>query len=357
MFFVRDPAKFPSLNRSHKRHPTTNASDADMFWDFHVNSPESIHALMFLFGDRGIPKSVRHTNAFSGNTYKLTKANGEYHYVRMHLLSDQGIECLADTDAARLAGTDPDNNVLDLQAAIEAGHPPSWTVYFQVIAPSDIAKAAVPIFDMTKVWPHKQYPLRRVGRLVLNRNPRNWFAEVEQAAFSPSNMVPGVEAAPDAMLQARMFAYPDAARYRLGANYQYLPTNAAKAPVYCPTERDGFMNFTDNYGSDPNYVGSQLKPVSFKASNVPQQVRANGAEIKQIVNTLPPPTLDMVSATTLYPVRSASELADLDYEQPRALWQNVMAKQEGAQARFVQTLAGHVAGVKNSQLRSDVYGK
>lgn len=347
------------MNRSHKRHPGTNASNADMFWDFHVNNQESIHALMFLFGDRGLPSSVRHTNGYSGNTYKFTKSNGLYHYARIHFISDQGTHHLSNSDAARLAGYDPDNHVLDLQSSIESGNFPSWTVYFQAIHPSEIVNSPVPIFDMTKVWPHKLYPLRRAGRMVLNRNPTNWFAEIEQAAFSPSNMVPGIEPSPDPMLQARMFAYPDAARYRLGVNYQFLPTNAPKAPVYCPIERDGFMNFTKNYGTDPNYIGTQLKPVKF-LDVMNQGQEHEHKEVDRETSTTDitaPAALDVASSKTPLPMAISTTVTDRDFEQATALWSNVMQKQDGAQVRFVENVSAHAAGVKDDKLRGKIYGE
>ncbi|KAH8816722.1 catalase [Xylogone sp. PMI_703] len=340
VFFVRDPVKFPSLNRSHKRHPGTNSSSADMFWDFHINNPESIHALMFLFGDRGLPSSVRHVNAYSGNTYKFTKSDGSYHYIRIHFKTDQGIHYYTDSEGAHIAGTCPDKHLLDLQEAISSGDSPSWTMYIQVIHPSDIVNAPVDIFDMTKVWPHKQYPLRKVGRMVLNKNPENWFAEIEQAAFSPSTMVRGIEPSPDPMLQARMFAYPDAARYRLGVNYQFLPTNVAKSQVYCPTERDGRMNFTKNYGTDPNYVGSRLKPMKFVSSNNEATKQQNSDAPDQAYITCP--------------VAFASTVSSNDFDQARALWR-VMSTQSGAQSRFVDNLSGNLADVKETWIREGAY--
>lgn len=317
-----------------------------MFWDFHVNNQETIHATMFLFGDRGIPSSVRHVNGYSGNTYKFTKADGTYHYVRIHIKTNQGIHYFTNTEGAQLAGTEPDKHLLDLQDAIKAGDFPSWNVYVQVIHPKDIASAPIDIFDITKVWPKKQYPLRQMGRIVLDRNPTNWFAEIEQAAFSPSNMVPGIEPSPDPMLAARMFAYPDAARYRLGVNYQFLPTNAAKNEVYCPTERDGRMNFTSNYGGDPNYVNGKLKPMNFKHTH--PLAGQDGHPANQIQ------TLDHVQNTT--PITAFTEVSDKDFEQARALW-GVMAKQDGAQQRFINNLAAHVSGVTESMLREATYGK
>ena len=363
VFFVRDPVKFPSLNRSHKKHPATSTQSADMFWDFHVNNQESIHALMFLFGDRGLPSSVRHTNAYSGNTYKFTKADGSYHYVRIHVISNQGTHYHTNSEAAQIAGTNPDHHILDLQDAINSGNFPSWNVYVQAIHPDDIAQAPINIFDMTKIWPHKQYPLRKAGRMVLDRNPQNWFAEIEQAAFSPSQMVPGIEPSPDPMLQARMFAYPDASRYRLGVNYQFLPTNAANAQVYCPTERDGFMNFTKNYAGDPNYVGSKLKPMRFSSKNqgLTQTVRVQDKQHRDKTEEAAPPSTEISKSHTLdhvytsLPVVVASEADDIDFEQATALW-HVMAKQDGAQLRFVNNLSAHLSDVTHKWIREEAYG-
>lgn len=313
--------------------------------------------MMFLFGDRGLPSSVRHVNGYSGNTYKFTKSNGSYHYVRIHLISNQGIHYFTNAEGAKIAGTDPDRHLLDLQNAIKCGDFPSWNVYVQTIHPSQISAAPIDIFDMTKVWPKGLYPLRKVGRVQLDRNPSNWFAEVEQAAFSPSNMVPGIEPSPDPMLQARMFAYPDAARYRLGVNYQFLPTNAPRSQVYCPIERDGFMNFTHNYGTDPNYIGTELKTVKFldkleKQGPPHWQESAHRAEDKQRERD---ETKTADHAHITLPVSVASKAADKDFEQATALW-HVMGKQEGAPERFVNNLSAHVASVGKKELREAVYG-
>ncbi|KAK4233203.1 catalase core domain-containing protein, partial [Achaetomium macrosporum] len=246
VFFIRDPIKFPSLNRSHKRHPASNLTDATMFCDFHTQNQEGIHALMLLFSDRGTPKSTRHTDGYSGHTYKLTKEDGTFHYVKFHFKSNQGNETLTD-EAQRLAGEDPDNHTADLYNAIEEAETYRWNV-----------------FDMTKVWPHEDFPLQPVGKLTFNKNPDNDFADIEQAAFSPSTMVRGVAPSADPILQARMFACPDAGRYRLRANYQQLPCNRAAAPVYWPYQRDGRATVNGNYGGDPNYVRSALRSVAFR---------------------------------------------------------------------------------------------
>ena len=345
VFFVRDPIKFPSLNRSHKRHPTTNAPNADMFWDFHINNQESIHALMFLFSDRGLPSTLRHMNGYSGHTYTLTKPDGSYNYIKIHLISDQGVHYLTNSEATPLAGTKPDLHVLDLYNAIDAGNYPSWTVYFQVVHPKDLSSCPVNIFDMTKVLPHGLFPLRPVGKIVFNRNPTNYFAEIEQAAFSPSNMVPGFGPSEDPMLQARMFAYPDAARYRLGVNYQFLPTNAAKNPVYCPTERDGLMNFTANYGGDPNYVRTKIKPVRFKHAD--EEHTAKRSETVE--------RIDVEWAPRITPFFT-TEVTEEDFDQARKLWE-VMAKQKGAQDRFVDNVVAHVSECEKQWIQQGVFGK
>ncbi|KAL9615000.1 MAG: hypothetical protein Q9167_000531 [Letrouitia subvulpina] len=329
VFFVRDPVKFPSLNRSHKRDPATNRPNSDMFWDFHINNQESIHALI-------------------GNTYKFSKEDGSYHYIRIHILTNQGTHYFTNPEGATLAGTNPDHHIQDLQEAIKSSNFPSWNVCVQTIRPDEIADAPIDIFDMTKIWPHKQYPLRKVGRMTLCKNPDNWFTEIEQAAFSPSNMVRGVEPSPDPMLQARMFAYPDAARYRLGINYQFLPTNATKSEVYCPIERDGFMNFTKNYGEDPNYVGSKIKPVEFlTAEQGGPNAGAGRATTKNVG------TYDQTSAGDA-PVSFASEVTEKDFTQATALWQ-LMGKQEGAQKRFVDNASAHISGCKRKWIRDEAY--
>ncbi|CAM1500632.1 Fc.00g097940.m01.CDS01 [Cosmosporella sp. VM-42] len=324
VFFVRDPIKFPSLNRSHKRHPATNVSDPTMFWDFHNNNQEGIHALMNLFSDRGTPKTVRHLNAYSGHTYKLTKDDGTFYYVKIHIKTNQGIESFSQEEATKVAGENPDYHTADLYDSIAKGDYPSWNIFFQVMEPKDAEKYRWNIFDMTKVWPHADYPLIPVGKLTLNKNPSNYFADIEQAAFSPSNMVPGVAPSADPMLQARMFAYNDAARYRLGVNYQQLPCNRPVSAVYSPYQRDGFMTFGDNYGGDPNYVGSDLKNIEFRGRQGASGYSTGGHEewIGQVCGF-------------------ASQVVDDDFVQARAFW-DVLGKQPGQQEIFVHNLSLHL---------------
>ncbi|KAI1395384.1 catalase [Hypoxylon fuscum] len=347
VFFVRDPTKFPSLNRSHKRDPRTN----NMFWDFHVNNQESIHALMFLFGDRGLPSSLRHINAYSQNTYMFTKSDGSYCYVRIHFLTNQGVHCFTNVEGSELAGTEPDLHLADLQEAIRSGKFPSWDMYVQVIRSEGLDDAPVDIFDITKTWPLQKYPRRKVGRMTLDKNPSNWFAEIEQAAFSPSAMVPGIGPSPDPMLQARMFAYPDAARYRLGVNYQLLPTNAPKSEVYCPIERDGLMNFTANYGSDPNYSGTKLHPVHFLR---PEDGHGQDHHQGRVDGRGSLRTLEQAKTGNEMPVVFSSEVTAKDFEQATALW-NVMGRQEGAQQRFVSNVSAHLSAALTKWIRDEAY--
>lgn len=257
VFFIRDPIKFPSLNRSHKRHPQTNVADASMFWDFHNSNQEGVHCLMQLFGQRGVPASLRHINGYGVHTFKFgNPEDGTFKYVKIHFKPDAGVENLTDEESVRLAGEEPDFHVKDLYNAIEKGDYPTWTMYLQIMDPKEAENYRWNIFDATKIWPHKDYPLVPVGKLTLNKNPDNYFQDIEQAAFSPSTMIPGIGPSADIMLQARMFSYPDAARYRVGPNYQQIPCNKAKY-VYSPYQRDGPGCINGNYGSDPDY-GAQL---------------------------------------------------------------------------------------------------
>ncbi|EPD66347.1 catalase [Streptomyces sp. HGB0020] len=241
VFFIKDPIKFPDFIHSQKRDPFTGRQEPDNVWDFWAHSPEATHQVTWLMGDRGIPASYRHMNGYGSHTYQWTNADGEAFFVKYHFKTDQGIRCLTSEQAAELAGTDPSSHQTDLLQAIERGVKPSWTLYVQVMPAAEAADYRFNPFDLTKVWPHRDHPLRRVGRLVLDRNPDNVFAEVEQAAFSPNNFVPGIGPSPDKMLQGRLFAYADAHRYRLGVNHTLLAVNAPKATVASNYGRDGLM--------------------------------------------------------------------------------------------------------------------
>ncbi|KAF1317978.1 Catalase, partial [Globisporangium splendens] len=252
IFFIRDPILFPSFIHTQKRNPANHCKDDDMMWDFFSLRPETTHQLSFLFSDRGIPDGYRFMNGYGSHTFTNVNAKGEAVYVKYHFKTDQGIRNLPVDEADRLASSDPDYAIRDLYEAIANKEYPTWTMYIQVMTQAQADKAAFNPFDVTKVWSHDAYPLLEVGRLVLNRNPQNYFAEIEQIAFSPSHFVPGIEASVDKMLQGRLFSYPDTHRHRLGVNYQQIPVNR---PLKEPQtyQRDGFMAVNGNMGSVPNY--------------------------------------------------------------------------------------------------------
>ncbi|MDF6017975.1 catalase [Streptomyces sp. JH34] len=247
VFFIKDPIKFPDFIHSQKRDPFTGRQEPDNVWDFWANSPEATHQITWLMGDRGIPASYRHMNGFGSHTYQWTNAEGEAFFVKYHFRTNQGVRSLSAEQAAEQVGKDADSHQTDLLQAIERGVNPSWTLHVQVMPAAEAADYRFDPFDVTKVWPHADYPLQRVGRLVLDRNPDNVFAEVEQAAFSPNNFVPGIGPSPDKMLQGRLFAYADAQRYRLGINHTQLPVNAPRTATVDNYGRDGLH--ATRYGS------------------------------------------------------------------------------------------------------------
>jgi len=253
VFFIRDPSKFPDFIHTQKRHPQTNLPDADMVWDFWSLVPESIHQVSILFSNRGTPDGYRHMNGYSSHTFKWVNAAGEQFWVKYHLKTESGIKNLTDAEATRLKGIDPDYATRDLFNHLASGGVAAWKVCVQIMPYEEAWTYRFNPFDITKVWPHKDYPLNEIGRLVLNRNPTNYFAEVEQAAFSPSHLVPGIEASPDKMLQGRLFSYPDTHRHRLGANYLQIPINCPYTARVATHQRDGQMAVDGNGGPAPNY--------------------------------------------------------------------------------------------------------
>jgi len=253
IFFIRDPLKFPDFIHSQKPDPFTNHQEPDNVWDFFSLSPEATHMFTWLFGDRGIPSSYRHMNGYSSHTYQWVNAGGERFWVKYHWRCDQGVGFLTGEEAVELAGINPESHQHDLVTAIETGNLPSWTLKVQIMPEADAAAYRINPFDLTKVWPHGDYPLIEVGRMILDRNADNYFAEVEQAAFDPGHFVPGIGPSPDKMLQGRLFAYGDAHRYRLGINHTQLPVNAAHAAVVDNYGRDGAMRFNDNAKRAKNY--------------------------------------------------------------------------------------------------------
>lgn len=253
IFFIRDPILFPSFIHTQKRNPQTHVKDATMMWDFITLRPETVHQVSFLFSDRGTPDGYRHMNGYGSHTFKTVNDAGEAFYVKWHFKTDQGIKNLTVEEADKITGTDPDYSIRDLFSAIANKQYPSWTMYVQVMRFDEAERLSFNPFDVTKTWSHAEYPLIEVGRMVLDRNPANYFAEVEQLAFAPSHLVPGIEPSPDKMLQGRLFSYSDTHRHRLGVNYQSIPVNCPYATSVRNYQRDGNMRVDGNQGSAPNY--------------------------------------------------------------------------------------------------------
>ncbi|SEL64465.1 catalase [Colwellia chukchiensis] len=252
VFFLRDPLKFPDLNHAVKRDPRTNLRSGKNNWDFWTSLPEALHQITIVMSDRGIPASYRHMHGFGSHTFSFINHDNQRFWVKFHFICQQGIKNLSNSEAEALIGRDRESHQQDLLTSIDNGDFPKWTLKVQVMPEADAATLAYNPFDLTKVWPHKDYPLIEVGEFELNRNPENYFAEVEQAAFNPANVVPGIGFSPDKMLQGRLFSYGDAQRYRLGVNHQHIPVNAPRCPAHS-YHRDGAMRVDGNFGSTLGY--------------------------------------------------------------------------------------------------------
>lgn len=272
VFFLRDPLKFPDLNHAVKRDPRSNLRSAKNNWDFWTSLPEALHQITVLMSDRGIPASYRHMHGFGSHTFSLLNADDERFWVKFHLKSHQGIRNLTDTQAELLIGKDRESHQRDLFQSIEQRDYPRWTLKIQVMTEADAHTVRYNPFDLTRVWPHADYPLIDVGIVELNRNPENVFAEVEQAAFNPANIVPGIGFSPDRMLQGRLFSYGDAQRYRLGVNHHLIPVNSARCPVHS-FHRDGAMRTDGNHGGtlgyEPNDQGEWAEQHRFQEPALP----------------------------------------------------------------------------------------
>ncbi|HEY5289656.1 MAG TPA: catalase [Caulobacteraceae bacterium] len=252
VFFLRDPLKFPDLNHAVKRDPRTNMRIAQNNWDFWTLLPEALHQITIVMSDRGLPNGYRHMHGFGSHTFSFINGANQRHWVKFHFRTEQGIETLTDAEATDLVGHDRESAQRDLFDSIEKGDFPRWTLFVQVMPEKAAATYRFNPFDLTKVWSKKDYPLIEVGVLELNRNPENYFADVEQAAFSPANVVPGIGFSPDKMLQSRLFSYGDAQRYRLGVNHHQIPVNAPRCP-FNSYHRDGAMRADGNHGGTIGY--------------------------------------------------------------------------------------------------------
>jgi catalase len=309
VFFIRDPIKFQNFIRSQKRLAASNLRDPDMQWDFWTLSPESAHQVAWLMGDRGIPLSWRHMNGYSSHTYMWVSAQGDRFWVKYHFKSDQGVECLTQADADRIAGEDVDYHLRDLYGAIDRGDYPSWSLKMQIM-PFEAAKDyRFNPFDLTKVWPHGDYPLIDVGRLTLNRNVSDYHTEMEQAAFQPNNTVPGTGLSPDKMLLARGFSYADAHRARLGVNYQQIPVNRPASPVRSYS-KDGAMR-VDNV-TDPVYYPNSFDeaPAADEFTYAESAVWSAEGEMVRAAYSLHPEDDDFGQANTLVNVVMDSAARD-----------------------------------------------
>lgn len=318
IFFIRDPQKFQDFIRSQKRRADTNLRDHNMQWDFWTLSPESAHQVTFLMTDRGTPKSWRHMHGFGSHTFLWYNAAGEKFWVKYHFRTDQGVANFTDAEAGAVIAQDADHHIRDLHTAIRNGDHPSWTVNVQIMPFEAAADYRFNPFDLTKVWPHGDYPEITIGRFTLNRNPENYFAEVEQAAFEPANMVPGIGPSPDKMLQGRLFSYPDTHRYRIGANYLQLPVNQPKVPVHS-YNKDGQMRYANP--GDPVYApNSAGGPVADPSLFAGDSYHVTGEIIR--------------SAYTAH-------AEDDDFVQPRALWENVLSPTD--REHLVSNIVGHAS--------------
>jgi len=253
VFFIRDPLKFPDFIHTQKRDPYTNMRSATNAWDFFSHHPESLHQVTILMSDRGIPKNYRQMHGFGSHTYSFINADNERFWVKFHFKSMQGVENYTDQEAAQVVARDRESGQRDLVGSIDEGNFPKWRFQIQVMPEAEAAQYRYNPFDVTKVWPHKDYPLIDVGVIELNRNAQNYFSDVEQAAFTPANVVPGIGFSPDRLLQGRLFSYGDTQRYRLGVNHHLIPVNASRAPNVRSFHRDGGMRVDGNLGGNVNY--------------------------------------------------------------------------------------------------------
>ena len=320
VFFVRDPLKFPDFIHTQKRHPKTNLRSTTAMWDFWSLSPESLHQVTILMSDRGLPPSPRFMNGYGSHTYSFWNAKGERYWVKFHFKTQQGHRFLTNAEAAAVVGQTRESYQEDLYGSIARGDFPRWTMQVQIMPEADAEKTSYNPFDLTKVWPHADYPLIEVGVVELNRNPDNYFAQVEQAAFSPSNKVPGIGYSPDKMLQARVFSYADAHRHRIGTHYESLPVNAPKCPVH-HYHKDGAMRFFDNNTGNPD---AYYEPNSF------------GGPVQD--PTLAEPPLRISGDAARYNHREGND----DFAQPRALFRLFDA---GQRSRLFSNIAAAMQGV------------
>ncbi len=324
IFFVRDAFKFPDFIRTQKRHPKTNLRSPEAMFDFWAGQPESVHQVTILMSDRGIPKNPAHMNGYGSHTFSMWNDDGERFWVKFHFITQQGHETYSDDEAMQIIGNTRESYQEDLWHMVTNGNPPKWTLKIQVMPEAEAEQVPYNPFDLTKVWPHGDYPLIEVGELVMDTIPENYFQMVENAAFNPSNVVPGIGFSPDKMLQARIFAYPDAHRYRLGTHYEALPANAPKAANVQHYHKDGAMRFFTNDFGNPN---AYYEPNQYDGPVADESTQE------------PPLRIDPEAVAA----RFDQDQGDADYDQPRALYAEVLSEDE--RDRLHKNMAGGMAPV------------
>jgi catalase len=332
VFFIKDPKKFGDFIHTQKRNPKTNLKDANMFWDFFSLNPETMHQVMILFSDRGTPYSYRHMHGFGSHTFSMINAQNERVWVKFHIKTNQGIKNFTGPEADEMRGKDPDWAQGDLVRAIESGEFPSWTFNIQVMTAAQAKNFRWNPFDLTKVWPHGDFPLIEVGQMELNKIPENYFRDVEQAAFAPAHVVDGIGYSFDKMLQGRLLSYPDAHRHRLGPNYEQIPVNRPLCPVH-NYQRDGFMRVDENGGDSPNYF-----PNSFDTTVIDHNYRE--------------PALKLESDVADWYDRNEND--DDHFTQPGNLFRMVMTEQE--RENTISNLINHMSGI-NGPKRDEITGR
>ncbi|ODQ81770.1 hypothetical protein BABINDRAFT_160010 [Babjeviella inositovora NRRL Y-12698] len=374
VFFLRDPNKFPHFIHTQKRDPASNlgqnSGDSTHTWDYYLQNPETLHQVTYMFGDRGTPAGWGEMNGYSGHTFKFTNAEGKLTYVQIHVLADSGFQTLSGDQANELAGSSPDYNTSKLYHQIEKGEFPSWTLAVQTMTPEQAENFRYSVNDLTKIWPHKDFPLRKFGKIVLNQNPKNYHAEIEQIAFSPSHLVPGIDPSNDPVLQSRLFSYPDTHRHRLGANYQQLPVNRARtfetdseaafqagnfqrdgpATVISQDDKANFLSLekpinsadTDasgalKFGKDTRYIG--LVAISAEQRELAAQQAAQEREHDLKI---------WENSSYFY----LSGLSELDLEQPRDLYERVYNDED--KKDFIKAVVLHASNVHNPDLKETI---
>ncbi|MEM9242958.1 MAG: catalase [Pseudomonadota bacterium] len=326
VFFIRDPYKFPDFIHTQKRHPKTNLRSGTAMWDFWSQSPESLHQVTILFSDRGLPQTVRHMNGYGSHTFSLISADNKRYWVKFHFKTMQGHKHWTNDEAAEVVGKTRESTQEDLFYSIEEGDCPKWKLCVQVMPEEDALKTSYNPFDLTKVWPHGEYPLIEVGIVELNKNPENYFAEIEQAAFSPSNIVPGIGFSPDKVLQSRIFSYADAHRYRIGTHYEALPVNKPTCPVH-HYHKDGSMRFFENLSGstdayyEPNSMNGAQEDKRF--AEPPLAISGDADRYNHRENND-----DFIQPRNLFNL--------FDDQQKQRLFQNIAAAMQGVPAEIVE---------------------